>query len=328
MSLRSWLSVLSLVALAAAAPAQTPSSFFEQSSHDFGSVQRGPLLTHHYRLTNNSKSAVHIAGARVSCGCVAAAPVKQDLAPGESTSIYATMDTRRFSGFKQVTIYVSFDRPMWQEVSLSIQAYGRDDMAMDAESLTFGSVSRGATSTAKMNVTLRHPNWSVQSVSSDSAFVVPAIKEVRRTQFDVVYEVSAELKPGLPVGNWVTNLHLVTNSPVAPKITMPAGVEIRPALSISPGEVTFSPATVGGEPSETKFVVKGGQPFRINEIQGLDGIVTTSTPPGESRPIHIVTIKYEPKEEGKMDRKLRIVTDLPSEGTAEVAVKGQANKKK
>ena len=39
--------------------------------------------------------------------------------------------------------------------------------------------------------------------------------------------VSAELKPGLPVGNWVTNLQLVTNSPVSPKITMPAAVELR-----------------------------------------------------------------------------------------------------
>ncbi len=326
MSLRSWLSVLSLVAMATAAPAQSATAFFEQSSHDFGSVQRGPLLTHHYKLTNTSKSPVHIAGARVSCGCVAATAVKSELAPGESTSIYATMDTRRFVGFKQVTIFVSFDRPTWQEVALSIQAYGRDDLAMDAESLSFGAVSRGNASTAKMNVTLRQPNWSVLGVTSESAFVVPSVKELRRTQFEVVYEVSAALKPGLPVGTWVTALNLTTNSPVAPKITMPAAVEIRPALSISPGEVTFNPTTVG-QPSESKFVIKGGQPFRIKEIQGLDGIVTMSESLGEARPVHILTIKYEPKEAGKMDRKLRIVTDLPTEGIAEVAIKGNATKK-
>jgi hypothetical protein len=312
--------------MAVAAPAQSPTSFFEQSSHDFGSVQRGPLLTHHYKLTNTSQQQVHIAGARVSCGCVAAQAVKDTLAPGESTSVYATMDTRRFTGAKQVTIYVSFDRPVWQEVSLSISAYQRDDLAMDAEGIKFGAVSRGSPSVAKMNVTLRQPNWAVQGATSESAFVIPKVKELRRTQFEVVYEVSAELKPGLPTGTWTTDIHLATNSPVAPKITMPASVEIRPALSVSPGEVTFNPTQVGQQ-SESKIVVKGGQPFRIKEIQGLDGTMTVSDSQDDSRPVHVITVKFDPTKEGMVSKRIRIVTDLPTEGTAEVAVKAQATKK-
>jgi len=113
------LAVAALVAVAGFAPAQTAATFFEQNSHDFGSVPRGPLLTHYYRLTNKSQAPVHIAGVRVSCGCVAATAVQNQLQPGESTSIYATMDTRRFTGAKQVTIFVTFDRPAWDEVHLS-----------------------------------------------------------------------------------------------------------------------------------------------------------------------------------------------------------------
>jgi hypothetical protein len=326
MSLRSYLSVFGLVALAAAAPAQAPATFFEQPSHDFGSVQRGPILTHHYRLTNTTQQQVHIVGARVSCGCVAAQAVKDTLAPGESTSVYATMDTRRFVGAKQVTIFVSFDQPVWQEVSLSISAYGRDDLAMNAEGITFGAVSRGSASTAKMTLTLRQTNWAVQSATSESAYVIPRFKELSRTQYEVVYEVTADLKPGLPTGNWTTDIQLTTNSPVAPKITVPAAVEIRPALSVSPGEVTFNPTQVG-QSSETRFVVKGGQPFRIKEIQGLDGTVTVAESKDEAKPIHVITVKFDPAKEGDMNRKLRIVTDLPTEGIAEVALKGRATKK-
>lgn len=326
MSFRSCLAVATLLACAAVAQAQSATGFFEQTSHDFGSVQRGPLLTHHYRLTNNSQQQVHIAGARVSCGCVAAQAIKDTLAPGESTSIYATMDTRRFSGSKQVTIFVSFDRPSWQEVALSISAYQRDDFSMDAEGISFGAVSRGGSGNAKMTVTLRQMNWAVQSASSESTFVAPKLKELRRSQHEVVYEVAAELKPGLPVGTWTTDIHLVTNSPVAPKITIPATVEIRPALSVSPGEVTFN-ATQVGHPSESKFVVKGGQPFKIKEIQGLDGTVTVIEAPSDSKPVHIITVKFDPSKEGDLSRKLRIVTDLPTEGVAEVALKGKATKK-
>src|SRR5438093_12880955 len=81
-------------------------AMFDELSKDFGSVPHGPMLTHPFRLTNNTGQPVHIGGVRVSCGCVSAGPVKSVLAPGESTSIVATMDTRRCSGAKSVTIYV------------------------------------------------------------------------------------------------------------------------------------------------------------------------------------------------------------------------------
>lgn len=83
------LAVFSAPAIAGAEP------FFEQSSHDFGSVPRGPLLSHYYRFTNTGSVPVHIGSVRVSCGCVAASVLQDELAPGQSTAIYATMDTRR-----------------------------------------------------------------------------------------------------------------------------------------------------------------------------------------------------------------------------------------
>ena len=45
---------------------------FEEMSRDFGSVPRGPTLTHYYRIANKTGGPVHISGVRVSCGCVSA----------------------------------------------------------------------------------------------------------------------------------------------------------------------------------------------------------------------------------------------------------------
>src|SRR5258708_23767839 len=78
---------------------------FDGLSRDFGSVPRGPALTHPYRVANNTGGPVHIAGVRVSCGCVSASALKTDLKPGEETAIVANMDTRRFVGVKTVTIF-------------------------------------------------------------------------------------------------------------------------------------------------------------------------------------------------------------------------------
>ena len=48
------------------------------------------------------------------------------------------------------------------------------------------------------------PRWSVVNVASDSGYVVPSVKEVRNNGFEKTYELSAALRPGLPVGKWAT----------------------------------------------------------------------------------------------------------------------------
>jgi hypothetical protein len=166
----------------------------------------------------------------------------------------------------------------------------------------------------------------------DSPLVIPGLpainpnlprrkEEVRRAAGEVVYEVAAKLQPGLPVGRWTTELTLTTNSPVAPTIRVPATVEIIPSLVVSPGEVKLG--AVVGNPTESKFLIRGGQPFKIKEIQGTDGVVTANSAEGESRPVHVITLKVDAKQAGELNRTLRIITDLPTEGVAEVAVKAQ-----
>src|SRR5262249_14285875 len=91
------------------ASASSADSFFDELSRDFGSVPRGPTLTHPFRLVNKTNQHVHIFSIRPSCGlCTKAQALKEHLAPGEETAIVVQMDTRKFQGIKNVTIYVQF----------------------------------------------------------------------------------------------------------------------------------------------------------------------------------------------------------------------------
>src|SRR4029079_13900117 len=118
-------------------------SLFEELARDFGSVPRGPMLTHPYRLTNHTGQTVRITGVRVSRGCTSATAMQGVLAPGQSTVVMAQMDTTRFVGPKTVTIFVQFDQPQWAEVHLSISANSRTDVVITPEGLAFGPVPRG-----------------------------------------------------------------------------------------------------------------------------------------------------------------------------------------
>src|SRR5947209_17158475 len=91
---------------------------FDELSKDFGSVPRGPTLTHPFRLVNNTGRVIVIGNVRVSCGCTSATALKNRLNPGEETAILAQMDTNRFLGTKTVTIFVRIDEPATEEVRL------------------------------------------------------------------------------------------------------------------------------------------------------------------------------------------------------------------
>src|SRR5262245_34254592 len=103
------------------ASASWADALFDELSRDFGSVPRGPTLTHPFRLVNKTGARVHIASVRVSCGCTSAQALQQDLAPGQETAILVHMDTRRFTNTKNVTIFVTFDQPRFEEVRLWVQ---------------------------------------------------------------------------------------------------------------------------------------------------------------------------------------------------------------
>jgi hypothetical protein len=221
-----------MLVLCAAAPASARSwadALFDEHAKDFGVVARGPMLTHPFRLTNNTDRPIHIANVRVSCGCVSARALQNEVAPGQSTAIQADMDTRRFQGFKKVIVYVQFDQPQWEEIGLSVQATGRDDFTVNPAGLAFGKVKPASKPATSVTVDF-YGNDSLQVTGAEcTGYVQTSVKEVRRDAGQVSYQVTASLRDDAPAGNWFSELWLKTNNPAMGKIRVPVTVEIEPA---------------------------------------------------------------------------------------------------
>lgn len=318
--------VVCLVGLCAAAPGSAASwadAMFEELSKDFGSVPRGPTLTHLFRVTNNTGVPVHIAGLRVSCGCVSASAQVADLAPGQATVVQAQMDTRRFQGVKNVTIYVQFDRPAWEEVRLWVQANSRDDINVAPEAMAFGSVKRGSTPSVTVTVSLfGSGQWQIDEIQRESNYVDVSAQEVRRTETEATYQVTAKLRADTPVGRWFTDVWLKTNHPAMPRVRVPLTVDVESALSVSPSTVVLGQVKPGTE-TERRVIVRGVKPFRIREVKGTDAQLTVRDSTPDSKPVHVLTVKLKATDPGDLARTLRIVTDLPEEGEIEFQARAQ-----
>lgn len=298
-------------------------ALFEEFSKDFGSVPRGPMLSHYFRVVNNLRVPVTIADVRVSCGCVSAMAPKGHLQPGEETHILAKMDTTRFLGLKSVTVYVQFSQPAFEEVRLSVQANGRNDFAVTPDTLAFGQLKRGGTPSASVLLAFYGNNSTqITEVKCESNYIQPRVQEVRRLDSEVTYQVSARVRADSPVGKWYTDVWLKTNDPGMAPIRVPLTVEIESALSINPETVALGTVKTGTE-NERRVIVRGVKPFKIPQVLGADDHLLVRVDSPAAKPVHVLTIKLKAGGPGEVERTLSILTDLADDNKIDFHVSAQ-----
>ena len=76
---------------------------------DFGRVRPAQVLTHTFMLKNETGQPLTIKDISTSCGCTAFRATKTLLAPGESTAIEVTFNTKGYSGHTSQFVYVYTD---------------------------------------------------------------------------------------------------------------------------------------------------------------------------------------------------------------------------
>ncbi|MFO0967628.1 MAG: DUF1573 domain-containing protein [Gemmataceae bacterium] len=302
-----------LLLFAVTAPPSWADGLFEETSRDFGVVPRGQVLTYPFRVVNNTSNTVVISGVRVSCNrCSSARALASTLAPGQETSVIATMNSGLFEGFKEITVYVSFSQPRFEEIQLKVRATSRDDLGFSPDSLNFGQVKRGKEATTSMTVTFYGmPTTQITEIKSESNYVVPSLEEVKRDGGEVVYKINGKLRADTPAGKWFTDLWIKTNNPAVPRLRVPATVEVEGSAATLPNTVALGKVKAGAE-TDRIVVLRGVKAFRILNISGTDDKVRVREEKTESNNVHTLTLTLLAAEPGELNRVIRIQTDLKS----------------
>jgi hypothetical protein len=103
--------VLAFLALGGLSLSQRPEvRLIPENEFHFGTVKRGPRLSHSFKMTNPYAVPVTInnTNIRTTCGCATATAKRHTLQSLESTEVEVQIDTRRFMGQKTVTVYVPY----------------------------------------------------------------------------------------------------------------------------------------------------------------------------------------------------------------------------
>ncbi|HMA52883.1 MAG TPA: DUF1573 domain-containing protein, partial [Acidobacteriota bacterium] len=96
------------VFLAAAAWAQSPKprAVFRETTHDFGKVKQGDVVTHEFVFRNEGQAPLLVEKVETTCGCTAALVSEKKIGPGKEGKIKTSFDTRGYSGRLSRYIYL------------------------------------------------------------------------------------------------------------------------------------------------------------------------------------------------------------------------------
>jgi hypothetical protein len=318
------LAALALTAVPARSQSWADKMFGGTTSHDFGSVPRGAQLFHRFTITNIYAVPLEIVSTRASCGCATVTPSANVLQPRDKASIDVTMDARRFTGPKTVSIYITVGPEYTSTATLQISANSRADVVFNPGQVSLGVVPRGQRPEQTIDVEYAGKlDWRVtEAVKSPTDPVETAVQELYRRPGQVGYRLRVTLKADAPPGPLKHEVLLKTNDPASPVVPVLVEANVQASLTIAPGTVVFGSVKVG-ETVTRRLQIRGNKEFRIQSVAGLGDDVTVDLP-ATPAPVQVITLKYQPRQAGELRRQLTIQTDLTDQASGTVAVEGSA----
>ena len=95
-----------LLSAAAWAQASKPRAVFKETTHDFGKIKQGDVVTHEFVFKNEGGAPLIVEKVETTCGCTAALVSEKRIGPGKEGKIKTTFDTRGYSGRLSRYIYL------------------------------------------------------------------------------------------------------------------------------------------------------------------------------------------------------------------------------
>ena len=98
-----------------------PKLVAQLDEYDFGDIKQGEKVSHIFVLTNSGGDLLTIKNVKASCGCTAALPEKNELAPGESTNLNVTFNSTGRLGKQKKIIRIESNDPDNPQVIVTIK---------------------------------------------------------------------------------------------------------------------------------------------------------------------------------------------------------------
>lgn len=315
--------VVAMMLIAFSAAAEGPMIVSMPTALDFGTMEQHQIKKDTLILRNAGDAHLTITEIKTTCGCTVADPEKKELAPGETTQVNISFDSKKFEGklIKFIKVFSNDPINPVLDIALKVTVHVPIVITPGHRSCGFGSITPGEKPIQRINL---H--------SMDVADLDVAATEYNRDLFEITInedygstDADIELLFGIvdnpPVGSFRDIVRFSTNVPDQPTFDIELFVTVVDLISIRPDVVNFRyiqknklmQKTFIVEPSEKKLSVKV-----ISAEIDLEGFEVTKIEPTPGGNGSMVTIQGYPlkvsnpaaiEAAGRMSGTLRVKTD-------------------
>jgi hypothetical protein len=262
-----------------------------------------------------------IGGVQTSCGCTAAKPTRNQLAPGEDSDIAVTFDTRFDKGPATRTITVSTNDPAAKSIVLTIKGDVKVQVDATPAQVAFGDAKHGTDQTRQVllndlvagtDPTKPPQEFKVQSMTNASPNI--KVAAAPRTDGKAGAALTVTLLPTMPIGAFDDTIKVATSrAPV--DITVFGNVQ---------GDITVKPAQVSfgvvphrqGTLRFVRLVNAGTRPMKVTGVTSSNVSVSATAEPVEAGKEYKITLELRPNTpDGALRGQLAITTDDPQQQT-------------
>jgi hypothetical protein len=299
---------------------------FPVTSHNFGTVAKGSKTEYRFQFRNLYKEDLRVVGVRTSCGCTSPEVTKKELKTHETSEVVAKFNTRTFLGQHGATITVTFDKPFFAEVQLRVAGNIRGDVTFDPPFVDLGNVDLGKGAERTVRVTrIGSTPWEIKDVRSANPDFQVLLSKPTHTPSQTVYDLTMKLKPEAAAGYVKGQLILVTNDARATQIPMDVEGRIVAEVTVSPQLLALGAVEAGGSVTKN-VVVRANRPFCVTSVTSTDGCLSCE-PKTAPATVHILPVTFQARDiAGKVERQLKIVTDLGEGAVPVVTVQAVVEK--
>jgi hypothetical protein len=305
-----------------APPGPQPKIQIENPLFDFGTATEATMIPHTFKLKNVGQGRLVISHVKTSCGCTAATPTKNTLAPGEEAEITVAFDTHFQKGHQVRTITAFTNDPNTPAAIMTMQGLVKQQVAATPQDVAFGKVKMGTEVTKEVivsDLTGRKDPFNVSEISNSN----PAIKVEKSNRPDgkpgALLKVT--LTKTMPVGAFDDTVKLTTS-----RIPLQVNVfgQVEGDLSVAPPQVSFGIVPHGQEAVRmVKLTVQGAKPIKVLGITSTAVPVSASAEPINGSKDYKITVQlHRGTPDGQVRGQLEIKTDDPEQQVVNVPFYG------
>jgi uncharacterized protein DUF1573 len=280
---------------------------------NFGTAPSGPPVKHVFKIRNAGTGTLTIDGVTTSCGCTAAKPTRNSLAPGEESDIAVTFDTISEKGPSTRTITVVTNDPKQRQLELTLKGDLRAQVEAAPPFVAFGIVKHGVEKSSRVTIAdLVNDKELLQVGPTTNSSANIKVSQEPRTDGKPGAMLSVTVLKSMPVGPFDDTIKVKTSR--APLNIAVYGT-VTGDLTVSPAQVSFG--IVPHHQSALRIVRltnAGGQAINVLAVTSSNQSVTAAVEPIKAGKEYKVTLELRPNTpDGALRGAIAIRTDDPQE---------------